>query len=92
MDSLKRYVIALVILIAFIAGNLVSSVWQLQATSEAGPQVIDAAINPFGQEFTITVYYPDRKRIYSWHLQEKFHCRHLAINSPGQPPTMGKCD
>lgn len=98
MNSLNRYMVPLVVLIAFVMGGaVVTSVRQVQATPEAAPQVIDLSM-AFAASgvFHLVIYYPDKQRIYYWSKETKSGaptCHSMRINSPGQPPTANEaCD
>ena len=92
MNSLNKYMVALVALIAFVIGGaVVNSVRQVQATPETAPQVISATIAEFGRVFNVGLYYPDKQRIYYWSQTGSAPtCYSVRINSPGQPPTVDK--
>jgi hypothetical protein len=57
MNSLNKYMVALVALIAFVIGGAVgNSVRQVQATPETAAQVISATIADFGRVFNVGLY------------------------------------
>lgn len=99
MNSLNRYTVALVVLIAFVMGGaVVTSVRQVQATPESAPQVLSAGSSWSNHEpysLSLDIYYPDKQRIYFWTKDRAnpLRCISMKINAPGQPPTPEeKCD